>query len=116
MNFPADAYPITIPQGTDYEKVFTYYPSGTDAAVQDWTGWTGAAQLRRRIEDTTALATFVVTLGGVAGTVTIALAHATTAALDPGRAYYDVELTKTSTGAVMRFVGGKAQITAEVTR
>lgn len=116
MNYPAHAYPITIPQGEDYEKVWTYYPNGTDSAVKNWTGWTGAAQLRRRIEDATALATFTVTLGGSAGTVTITLPHATTEDLDPGRAYYDVELTETATGKVMRFVGGTATITAEVTR
>lgn len=115
MNYPAHAYPITIPQGEDYSKTWTYYPNGTDAAVQDWTGWTGAAQLRRRIEDTTALATFGVTLGGAAGTVTITLSHSTTSALTAGAAYYDVELTD-SGGKVMRFVGGKAQITPEVTR
>lgn len=115
MNYPAHAYPITIPQGEDYAKTWTYYPNGTDAAVQDWTGWTGAAQLRRRIEDTTALATFTVTLGGAAGTVKIELAHATTSGLEAGAAYYDVELTD-SGGKVMRFVGGKAQITPEVTR
>lgn len=49
MNYPAHAYPITIPQGEDYSKTWTYYPNGTDAAVQDWTGWTGAAQLRHLI-------------------------------------------------------------------
>ena len=89
MNYPAHAYPITIPQGEDYSKTWTYYPNGTDAAVQNWTGWSGTAQLRRRIEDTTALTA--------------------------GAAYYDVELTDPG-GKVMRFVGGKAQITAEVTR
>lgn len=115
MNFPAHAYPITIPQGADFEKVWTYYPDGTDSPAKNWTGWTGAAQLRRRIEDTTALATFGVTLGGSAGTVTITLPHATTSALTAGAAYYDVELTD-SGGKVMRFVGGKAQITPEVTR
>ena len=116
MNFPAHAYPITIPQGADFEKVWTYYPDGTGSAPKDWTGWTGAAQLRRQIEDASALAAFAVTLGGSAGTVTITLPHATTEDLDPGRAYYDVEVTETSTGKVMRFVGGQAQITAEVTR
>ena len=44
-----------------------------------------------------------------------ALANAITSALTAGAAYYDVELTDPG-GKVMRFVGGKAQITAEVTR
>lgn len=35
MNYPAHAYPITIPQGEDYSKTWTYYPNGTDAAVHD---------------------------------------------------------------------------------
>ena len=39
---------LTIDRGAVFGQAFTYYPEGRDADPQDWTGWTGTAELRSR--------------------------------------------------------------------
>lgn len=114
MRYAAHNYPITIPQGEDFERSWIYYPEGTDADPRDLSGYSAASQLRRRPSDADTLLDFSVELGSD-GSVTISAPHAETSELAVGDAYYDVEITDPD-GNVKRLVGGRARITAEVTR
>ena len=55
-----------------------------------------------------------ISLGGAAGTITISLSATQTAALNPGKYTYDLEL-QSSGGVVTRLLKGNLTVVAEVT-
>jgi len=101
---------LVIAQGATFTGTFTWKIDGSPVDV---TGYTGAA----KIKDTyggTLLATFTVTLGGAAGTITCTLSATTTGALTaPATGVWDLELTSGST--VRRLLAGNVTITPQVT-
>jgi len=101
---------LVVAQGATFTATFTWKIDGTPV---DLSGYTGAAKIKDTYGGST-LATFTVTLGGAAGTITLTLSATTTGALSaPATGVWDVELTSGST--VRRLVGGTVTITPEVT-
>lgn len=110
---------ITIEQGADLDLVITWTDS--EGEPIDLTGATARMQVRRTHADAAKLldipaAEGSITLGGVAGTITINVPAADTEGLPaPVKAVYDLEIVEAG-GAVRRVVEGFARITPEVTR
>lgn len=114
---------LTIRQGETWSRVFTWRENGVR---KDLTGWTARMQIREAnadsgspvlIELSTAVGNARITLGGTAGTITMALSAGDTQALNLSgdEAVYDLELTS-GTGAVTRLMEGRVHLIREVTR
>jgi hypothetical protein len=107
---------LTIEQGTTYSQTLTWKIDGTAVNL---TGYTARMQARTDVTATTTILSLTqsagLTLGGVAGTIIIALTATQTTALAAGNYVYDLELAS-SGGVVTRLVQGTLTISAEVTR
>ena len=103
-------------QGATWSYVLTWEVAGNPVNL---TGYTARLQARASVDAaTTALSistTAGIPLGGALGTVSLARSATETAALTPGRYYYDLEVVSSS-GVVTRLVEGTLTIYAEVTR
>lgn len=114
---PAAVYGITIEQGTTFQFAVTYRDS--DGVLVNLTGYTARMQIRERVSSTTTLldvsTSDYITLGGAAGTVTVSVPAATTAAMDFTRGVYDLEI-ESSSGVVTRLLQGDVEFSKEVTR
>lgn len=91
-------FPLTIVENEDLTPlVFTYYPSGQGTTPQDWSGYSCSMMIRVNPNDVAPVLTLTPTLGGVAGTLTIAMtaaqATALYASLGNQAGSYDVLLT-----------------------
>lgn len=101
---------LVVAQGATFAATFTWKIDGTPV---DLSGYTGAAKIKDTYGGST-LATFTVTLGGNAGTITATLSATTTGALTaPATGVWDLELTSGST--VRRLLAGNVTITPQVT-
>jgi len=110
---------IIIEQGADF-RLAMIWKSGTPAVPVDLSGYTARMQIRVTHASKTPLVSFATGGGGITlnadpGLIDARLAAAATALLPIISAVYDLELISL-TGAVRRFVEGKANITPEVTR
>lgn len=113
----AGQYNLTVEQGATLSEVFTWKdPTG---ALIDLTGYSAKMQVRRApgadelyLEASTGAGTIV--LGGAAGTVTITVLAATTAALSFTTGSWDLVLTA-GDGTVTRLVEGTATLDRSVT-
>ena len=107
-------YNIVCEQATTFALEFTIQTGNT---LWDLTGYTATMTVRPFVgsSTTTLLLTSSsgITLGGVAGTVDIAISSAVTADLDPSRYSYDFILDSGS--VVTRLLEGKFIVTAGVT-
>lgn len=103
---------LIIDQGASYSTTIDILDE--DGEPINLTNYTGAAQMRKHYTSTTATS-FVVSLGGVEGTLTLSMSSNTTANLSSGRYVYDVELTS-DTGLVSRVLEGIVTVTPNVTR
>jgi len=112
----AGVYDIICPQGVTYTETFTYK---IDNVAVNLTGYSAAMQVRRTYDSVTPLISLTsgsgITLGGSAGTITLLIAHATTAAFEAGQYIYDLELTS-SGGIKDRILQGTFTVSSEVTR
>ena len=104
---------IVIDQGTDFSAVIDLVDR--DGVVYNLTGYTVAAQLRKNYATSTAY-TFIASHSMAGGIISLGLTNTTTAALEPGRYLYDVEITLTSSGVITRVVEGVATVTPGMTR
>ena len=104
---------IVIDQGTDFSAVIDLVDQ--DGVVYNLTGYTVAAQLRKNYATSTAY-TFIASHSMAGGIISLGLTNTTTAALEPGRYLYDVEITLTSSGVITRVVEGVATVTPGMTR
>ena len=104
---------IVIDQGTDFAAVIDLVDQ--DGVVYNLTGYTVAAQLRKNYATSTAY-TFIASHNSAGGIISLSLTNTTTAALEPGRYLYDVEITLTSSGVITRVVEGVATVTPGMTR
>lgn len=116
---PATQLDLTFEQGATFAMTVTWK---SDAGTPvDLTGYTAKMQVRWNYSDTDALATFstasnTITLGGAAGTISV-LGPATMAGVTkPKYGVYDLELTHTASGRVVRLMQGRAFISPEVTK
>jgi len=113
----ATTYDILIEQGATYSQVITYKDNGVAVNL---TGYTARMQVRATLESASTLVELTtansrIALGGAAGTITLTIAAADTAALTSGRGVYDLELVSGS-GIVTRLLQGVATISRNVTR
>jgi hypothetical protein len=107
--------PIDMPDSTDYQNTWEWTMS--DGTPYDLTGWTGKADISTAA-DRTILKSFVVTLGGTAGTITLYLSAANVDALNAtGRKplAYDVLLID-DLGRSYRPMGGDITFVETVTK
>jgi hypothetical protein len=113
----ATTYDILIEQGATFSQVITYKDNGVAVNL---TGYTARLQVRATLESASTLIELTtangrIALGGAAGTITLTIAAADTAALTAGRGVYDLELVSGS-GIVTRLLQGVATISRNVTR
>lgn len=113
-----DKVSVKIKKGTTYRHTFTYVNSAGVAI--DLTGYTARMQIRETIESVATVYSGVsggdITMGGTAGTVTLSIPAATTAAWTFTSGVYDIEIVS-SAGVVIGLVGvSRVTVTPEVTR
>jgi|TARA_Y100001938_G_C8095962_1_gene438143 hypothetical protein len=107
----AGKYNITIDQGSDFSIQLTVKESGS---AKNLTGYNARAQLRPTQTSSTLSATFTTTITNASGGVmTMSLPYGTTANLDGGKYYYDLEIYTGS--AVQRLIQGQATVRTNVT-
>lgn len=104
---------LIIDQGTTFDT--TINVSDEDGNPIDLTGYTGASQMRKHYSSISSYA-FTVNVNEIDGTVTLTMNAATTNTIPYGRYVYDCELTKASTGTVIRLIEGIVTISPQVTR
>jgi hypothetical protein len=103
---------LVIDQGTSFTATIDL----TDAndAIFNLTGYTVAAQMRKNYTSSVAT-TFTSSHTGVLGKINLVLNATTTAAIEPGRYLYDVEITSAG-GVITRVVEGIVTVTPGMTR
>jgi len=109
-------YDFELPQGSTWDDVWTLKVAGTPYNL---TGCTARLQFRKAPTSPTAALSITsssgITLGGSAGTVTFNVADTVTAAIDAGIYVYDLEV-ETAGGVTSRWVYGKVNVSAEVSK
>ena len=109
-------YNLVCEQATTFNFIFSI---NNNNVLLDLTGYTGVMTVRPFIGATTttvvaSTANGRMTLGGIAGTVTVLIDATTTGAIGSGRYVYDLILTTGST--VTRYLEGKFIVTGAVTQ
>lgn len=111
----AGRYSIRIEQGATYERTFTWNDEA--GAPVNLTGYTARMKIKTT-KTGTEIDSFTngagLTLGGVAGTIVLAIPAADTAAYNFARAVYDMELVS-GAGIVTRLLEGEVFLSLEVT-
>jgi hypothetical protein len=110
----AGTYNLQIDQGSDFAMNLALTEGGV---VTDLTNYSARAQMRSTKDSATVAATFTCTIMNAAGgTLQVALPNATSAALEPGLYYYDLEIYTSGDGVVTRILEGTVTIDQNVTR
>lgn len=119
---PAGPYNFELDQGASWSMVVTYLQPGTlingvdqlDGPPVNLTGWTAAMQVREFVGATTILATATCVIDPLAGTVTVTLTRAQTAAL-PAKTplVYDLLIVQGTNG--VRLIEGRITLDRAVT-
>ncbi len=109
-------YNLVCEQATTFNFIFSI---NNNNVLLDLTGYTGVMTVRPFVGATTttvvaSTANGRMTLGGIAGTVTVLIDATTTGAISSGRYVYDLVLTTGST--VTRYLEGKFIVTGAVTQ
>lgn len=110
----ASRFDLTLEEGADYALTLTYYDSS--GALVDLTGATAKLQIKDEI-GSSALVSLTqasgITLGGTAGTISIAITVAQVAALGANfEGLYDLKLTLSS--LVTRLLQGAVYVSPQV--
>lgn len=103
---------LVVDQGSSFTAAIDLADTG--GGVFNLTGYTVAAQMRKNYTSSVAT-TFVTSHTGVLGKINLVLSATTTAAIEPGRYLYDVEITS-SGGTITRVVEGIVTVTPGMTR
>lgn len=108
--------PIRFPRGDSYiHEVRLVDDSGNPIDITDNRTYT--AQIRRKPDDTSAVATFSCSItSGETGKVTMSLSAETTAALTPGNYVYDFVETNSSAETTLTLMRGTVTVEHDVTR
>lgn len=115
-----NVYDILVDQGATLLRSIALKNAAKNIVTLD--GYTGVMEVRYlKTETTEVVLTLTTENGGVqinssAGSVLIVAAPTQTAALDPGKYVYDLELIETSTGIVTKIIQGNLTVRAEVTK
>lgn len=119
---PAGTHDILIEQGStfEYPLVWRDAPAASGGVAIDITGYTARAQIRTAFGTPETLANMTtenggITLGGAAGTITLLLTAAQTAAMPAAAGVWDLEMVAPS-GKVQRLLKGTVTVDPEVTR
>lgn len=106
---------LVIYTGTDFDQTFALEDDQTNSAL-NLTGYSGCAQMKR-YESSSKTADFTVTFANQrdTGRVTISLGSTESAAIKPGKYFYDV-LLNSPTGTTTRVIEGTALVKKSVTR
>lgn len=104
---------LYIDQGTDFS--ITVDVTDSSGGVQDLSGYSASAQMRKTYNSSSVSATFATSISESAGQVTISLTDTQTNAIDAGRYVYDLIVTSGS-GSITRVIEGQAILTPSVTR
>lgn len=113
----AGTYNLLCEQGATFSRQITWLDS--NGVPVDLTSYTARMQVRETVESSSTLFDLTsgagdITLGGAAGTITVTISAAATAAVAAGCYVYDLELV---TGTlVYRILQGEFTVDAEVTR
>jgi hypothetical protein len=108
-------------QGEDFLKSFTWKLGPVNSATPvNLTGYTARAQLREKLDSETVLLDLTtengrIVLGGAAGTITLQVTAAVTAAMTWRSAVFDLEMVA-GDGKIRRLISGTATVSPEVTR
>lgn len=109
-------YDFELPQGSTWDDVWTLKVAGVPYNL---TGCTARLQFRKAPTSSTAALSITsssgMTLGGSAGTVTFNVSDITTSAIPAGIYVYDLEV-ETAGGVTSRWVYGKVNVSAEVSK
>lgn len=124
----AGEYNITIEQGTTfYRLIDVMEPTVLDPDVYEafnLTGYTARMQIRRTVESTTPMLSLtsptvsgngITVMDGANNAISINITDTMTSSLTSS-GVYDLEIIKTSTGAVSRLLRGTITLSLEVTR
>jgi hypothetical protein len=110
-------YNITLYQGATYQQQFTWKDQNNNPI--NLTGYTARMQIRESHDAASPFVTLStgsgITLGGVAGTITLTISDSQTSAMTQSSGVYDIELVS-SLGTVTRLLEGNVIISREVTR
>lgn len=118
MTIQPVTYTLVVYQGATFEQIFIWKNSVGDPI--DLTGYTARMMARANVETQTPFIDLTtenggIALGGAAGTITIYIPAAGTAAINNTSGVYDLEL-ESSGGEVTRFLQGNIILSREVTR
>ena len=107
-----------VEQGATFQHVLTLKDSNGTAI--NLTGYSAEMDLRKNQDDANEVVTLTVangrvTMGGVAGTITIEISATDTSALQVGDGVYDIDLSDAS-GKVDRILDGTYSIRGNVSR
>jgi len=102
---------ITIEKGTDHASSFTI--TNADGTAYNLTNQSAVAKLKKFPSSTTSYS-FSSSLIVATGKLTISMGNTVTNTLDPGRYYYDIVLTNSSTSKKTRVIEGMALVTPSV--
>lgn len=124
----AGVYNITIEQGTTfYRLIDVMEPDVLDPDEYDpfnLTGYTARMQIRRTVDNSTPMLSLtsptvsgngITVMDGANNAISINMTDTTTSSLLTS-GVYDLEIIKTSTGAVSRLIQGTITLSLEVTR
>ena len=98
---------ITIDKGTDFEAIYTV--TNADSSVYTLTNQSATAKIRKHPTATTSKS-FQTTITTGTGEIKISMGSTVTADLSPGRNYYDVIITHSTTGKVTKIFEGMALV------
>jgi hypothetical protein len=113
----AGVYNINVDQGADFTKVITLKDSSGNPV--NLTGYSARMHVRRDVDSASTLVELTtqngrISLGGAAGTITLALTATTTAGIARS-GVYDIEIVSAG-GQVSRVLRGDFVVDREVTR
>jgi hypothetical protein len=108
---------LTFPQGATWNLALTWNDDSGDPI--NLTGYTARMQVRASYDSATSVLALTngsgLTLGGAAGTITLAVSATQSASVAAANYVYDLEL-QSGGGEVVRLVEGTLTVTPEVTR
>jgi hypothetical protein len=122
MNCGTGVYPLCINQGATFTRIFVWTAGqcgcgtvGASSGPMDLTGFTAVLQIRQFQLSTTVLydASSNITLGGVAGTITLVIPAANTETFTWWQGVYDLLLTSAA-GIATRLLMGSVTVSPAV--